>query len=101
MSGHLAGKTALVTGSVQGIGLAVAKSLAAAGARIAVHGLASEAEARAAENEITAAGAPEAKFFDGVRISIVAFYSNAIRYLIQHCMSDPPYAIIPIFQRTC
>ena len=65
MSGHLAGKTALVTGSVQGIGLAVAKSLAVAGARIAVHGLASEAEARAAENEITAAGAPEAKFFDG------------------------------------
>ena len=65
MSGHLAGKTALVTGSVQGIGLAVAKSLAAAGARIAVHGLASEVEARAAETEITAAGAPEAKFFDG------------------------------------
>ena len=65
MSGHLAGKTALVTGSVQGIGLAVAKSLAAAGARIAVHGLASEAEARAAEDEIRAAGAPEAKFFDG------------------------------------
>ena len=65
MSGHLAGKTALVTGSVQGIGLAVAKSLAAAGARIAVHGLASEAEAQAAEDEVRAAGAPEAKFFDG------------------------------------
>lgn len=65
MSGHLAGKTALVTGSVQGIGLAVAKSLAAAGARIAVHGLASKAEAQAAEDEIRAAGAPEAKFFDG------------------------------------
>ncbi|WP_075995924.1 SDR family NAD(P)-dependent oxidoreductase [Salaquimonas pukyongi] len=65
MSGHLAGKTALVTGSVQGIGLAVAKSLAGAGARIAVHGLASEAEAAAAEDEVRAAGATEAKFFEG------------------------------------
>jgi 3-hydroxybutyrate dehydrogenase len=36
----LGGKTALVTGSVQGIGLAIAKALGAAGARIAVHGLA-------------------------------------------------------------
>ena len=60
----LNGKTALVTGSVQGIGLAVAKALAAAGARIAVHGLASEAEAEAAVAQMREAGAPEARFFD-------------------------------------
>jgi len=33
-------RTAFVTGSVQGIGPAVAKSLAAAGANVALHGLA-------------------------------------------------------------
>jgi NAD(P)-dependent dehydrogenase (short-subunit alcohol dehydrogenase family) len=34
----LGGKTALVTGSTQGIGLAIARSLSAAGARVAVNG---------------------------------------------------------------
>ncbi len=61
----LAGKTALVTGSVQGIGLAIATSLAAAGARIAVHGLADEAQIAAAIATLEAAGSPEAKFFAG------------------------------------
>ncbi|MGR3759717.1 3-hydroxybutyrate dehydrogenase [Roseobacteraceae bacterium NS-SX3] len=61
----LTGKTALVTGSVQGIGLAIARELAKAGARIAVHGLADEAQAAAAVDELKAAGAPEAKFFGG------------------------------------
>ncbi|HSP23835.1 MAG TPA: SDR family NAD(P)-dependent oxidoreductase, partial [Saliniramus sp.] len=37
---HLEGKTALVTGSVQGIGLAIAEALAAEGVRIAFHGIA-------------------------------------------------------------
>ncbi|MFC2967151.1 3-hydroxybutyrate dehydrogenase [Acidimangrovimonas pyrenivorans] len=60
----LNGKTALVTGSVQGIGLAIAKALAGAGARIAVNGLASPEQAEAACAELRAAGAPEAKFFD-------------------------------------
>lgn len=59
----LTGKTALVTGSVQGIGLAVAKALAGAGARIAVHGLANEQQAREALDAITGAGAPDARFF--------------------------------------
>lgn len=61
---HLKGRTALVTGSAQGIGLSVAKSLGAAGARIAVHGLASPEQAEAAVAEIRAAGAPDARFFD-------------------------------------
>lgn len=58
-------RMALITGSVQGIGLAIAKALAAAGARVALHGLASPAEAEAALGEIRAAGAPEARFFTG------------------------------------
>ena len=60
----LAGRTALVTGSVQGIGMAVAKALAGAGARIAVHGLATPGEAESAVTEVRDAGAPEARFFD-------------------------------------
>ncbi|MGB0085139.1 MAG: 3-hydroxybutyrate dehydrogenase [Rhodomicrobiaceae bacterium] len=63
-SRFLEGKTALVTGSVQGIGLAIAKALASAGARIAVHGLATPEEAAAAVSEIHAAGALDAHFFD-------------------------------------
>lgn len=61
---ELTGKTALVTGSVQGIGLAIARSLAEAGARIAVHGLATAEQAREATNALLAAGAPAARFFD-------------------------------------
>lgn len=64
MTGDLTGKTALVTGSVQGIGLAVARALAGAGARVAVHGLASPDQAAAAVDELRASGAPEARFFD-------------------------------------
>jgi len=40
MERFLDGRTALVTGSIQGIGLAIANALASAGARIGVHGLA-------------------------------------------------------------
>ena len=60
----LTGKTALVTGSVQGIGLAIAKELAGAGARIAVHGVADADQAQAAVDTLLAAGAPEARFFE-------------------------------------
>ncbi len=63
-SRFLEGKTALVTGSVQGIGLAIARALASAGARIAVHGLATPEQAAAAVAEIHAAGAEDTHFFD-------------------------------------
>ncbi len=61
----LEGRTALVTGSVQGIGFAIAQALAGAGARIAVHGL---ADAKQIEHAIAAmrkAGAPDVRFFEG------------------------------------
>ena len=64
MDRYLEGKTALVTGSVQAIGFAVAKALAAGGARIGVHGLANQMEAAEAETAIQAAGAPATHFFD-------------------------------------
>jgi len=62
---NLTGKTALVTGSVQGIGLAVAQALAAAGARIAVHGLAGDVQVHDVCTQLKEMGAPEAEFFDG------------------------------------
>jgi 3-hydroxybutyrate dehydrogenase len=64
MNRFLDGKTALVTGSVQGIGLAIAEALGGAGARIGLHGLAEAAQVAEAEGVVRAAGAPETRFFD-------------------------------------
>jgi 3-hydroxybutyrate dehydrogenase len=64
MERFLEGRTALVTGSVQGIGMAIARALASAGARIGVHGLATPQEAAAAVETMRKSGAPEARFFD-------------------------------------
>ncbi|MGB0497715.1 MAG: SDR family NAD(P)-dependent oxidoreductase [Rubricella sp.] len=61
---RLEGKTALVTGSVQGIGLAIATALGGAGARVAVHGLASAGDLENAADAVRAAGAPEVRVFD-------------------------------------
>lgn len=64
MDRFLEGRTALVTGSVQGIGMAIAKALASAGARIGVHGLATQQEAAAAVEAMRKSGAPDARFFE-------------------------------------
>ncbi len=60
----LRGRTALVTGSVQGIGLAIAERLAQAGAAIVLHGLASAAQAAEAAAALRAAGAADVLFLD-------------------------------------
>jgi 3-hydroxybutyrate dehydrogenase len=60
----LEGRTALVTGSVQGIGQAIGRALASAGARLAVHGLATREQADAAIRIMRETGAPDARFFD-------------------------------------
>lgn len=64
MEQYLKGRTALVTGSVQGIGMAIARALASAGARIGVHGLATHQEAAAATEVMQKSGAPDARFFE-------------------------------------
>lgn len=57
----LAGKTAIVTGSLSGIGLGIAKSLSAAGANIVLNGFAPEAEIAQLEKELSGNG-KQAKF---------------------------------------
>ena len=53
----LTGRTALVTGSSQGIGRTLAEGLAAAGATVVVHGRDAAKAARAAEEISAATGA--------------------------------------------
>ena len=57
----LQGRRALVTGSVQGIGLAIAEGLARQGCALVLHGLATPEQAEAARTAVLAAGAPSAE----------------------------------------
>jgi 3-hydroxybutyrate dehydrogenase len=59
----LEGRRALVTGSTQGIGLAIAQALAGQGCALVLHGLSSPAEAEAAQEAVRRAGAPAVQCF--------------------------------------
>jgi 3-hydroxybutyrate dehydrogenase len=57
MSGFLSGKRAFITGSFQGIGLAIAKALASEGAEVVLHGIATDQVIADAKAEVLSAGA--------------------------------------------
>ena len=59
----LSGRTALVTGSTSGIGLAIAQALAAAGAQVAINGLGSSEQIAAAIDAVDAAGNGRTRHF--------------------------------------
>jgi 3-hydroxybutyrate dehydrogenase len=58
----LVGRTALVTGSTSGIGLAIAEALGGAGCAVTINGLGSAEQIAAAELRVRSAGAPEVRF---------------------------------------
>lgn len=67
MDRFLQGRTALVTGSTSGIGLAIAHALSAAGAQVAINGLGTDEQIAAALDTVSAAGSQARHFAADLR----------------------------------
>ncbi|HEY9713301.1 MAG TPA: 3-hydroxybutyrate dehydrogenase, partial [Chroococcales cyanobacterium] len=68
-------RSALITGSSSGIGLAIAKSLAASGANVMLNGLADSAEAERLCSEITRQSGVKARFHPANMLDVAAIES--------------------------
>ena len=79
MTATLGNKSVFITGSDRGIGKAIALAFAKAGARVAVHGLATHHEAKGVVREMHDAGSSDARFFSGDLRD-----ANAIDALMEH-----------------
>ena len=78
----LSGKTALVTGSTQGIGFAIAKLLSEKGAKVYVHGGASEEKCIAASEKISGSIPVRADLLDADEIDALYEKTGAVDILV-------------------
>jgi 3-hydroxybutyrate dehydrogenase len=79
----LTGRTALVTGSVAGLGYALAEGLAAAGADVVINGLCTPEEGRAAADRLAAAHGVKAAF-DPADLREAAQIESMVTGVIEH-----------------
>src|ERR1700759_2577217 len=87
MAAKMDGKTVLITGSTDGVGRYVAAKLAAAGAKVLIHGRDRE-RAKSLINEIRRQGCAEPAFYPADLSSLVETRQLAERILADHQRLD-------------